>query len=206
MLSDVLCGVGLTRWLAVDPHPDAVCDFSTFPLEYVSSVPWMLDAVSSNLPTSSVIVAPHPESTPLAEVFAIHLARPSATVLADQNTDGRTVVHGISGTVRDRAPVFVVHSIGDGNVIHAAAEALLEAGCLPKMVIVASHALVTQSALGKLRQLPLTAVFSSDSLAFPEAGSLPLHIVSLAPLLAETVDRLNSGQTLDELVFHASLQ
>jgi ribose-phosphate pyrophosphokinase len=142
----------------------------------------------------------------MAEVYAANLGRPWATVLTDEKTDGQILVQGISGTVRDRAPVFVDHVLGDGNVIHAAAEALLEAGCLPNMAIVTSHHLMTKQALGRLGRLPLSAVFSSDSLPFPETTSLPLRVVSLAPLLAETVLRLNREQALDELVFHANVQ
>jgi hypothetical protein len=47
-------------------------------------------------------------------------------------------------------------------------------------------------------------VFWSDSLPFVETRSLPLRVVSFAPLLAETVVRLNGEQAPDELVVHAN--
>jgi ribose-phosphate pyrophosphokinase len=79
---------------------------------------------------------------------------------------------------------------------------MLAAGCLPEITVVASHVLLVGPAIRRLSAVPLKRIVATDSLPTPEHGSLSLQVVSLAPMLAETVSRLNIGQSMTELLSH----
>jgi ribose-phosphate pyrophosphokinase len=111
-------------------------------------------------------------------------------------------VHGIVGEVAGRAPVIVDDMISTGGTIEAAAQALLAAGCRREITVVASHALLVNPSVERLSALPLKQVVVTDSLPLPEHGSLPIKTVSLAPMLAEIITRLNVGESMDEMLSH----
>jgi phosphoribosylpyrophosphate synthetase len=68
------------------------------------------------------------------------------------------------------------------------------------MTVLATHGELTAETIARLARLPLEAVVVSDSISPAVKTSLPLHVVSLDSLLAETISRLHTGRTLDEPV------
>jgi ribose-phosphate pyrophosphokinase len=68
--------------------------------------------------------------------------------------------------------------------------------------VVATHGLLVGPAIARLAPLPLRRIVVTDSLPLPQQDSLPLQVVSLAPTLAETITRLNVGESLSDLLSH----
>jgi ribose-phosphate pyrophosphokinase len=78
---------------------------------------------------------------------------------------------------------------------------MLEAGCLSSGIkVAASHALLVGPAAERLGKLPIERIYVSDTVPTPEQFSVPLQVVSLGPLLAETIQRLYKGQSIAGLV------
>jgi ribose-phosphate pyrophosphokinase len=92
--------------------------------------------------------------------------------------------------------------LSTGGTVEAAVKALLVAGCVPEVTMVTSHTLLVGRAIGRLQALPLRQVVVTDSIAWPTGVPLPLHMVSLAPLLAEAIQRLHRRQALGDLIVH----
>jgi ribose-phosphate pyrophosphokinase len=107
---------------------------------------------------------------------------------------------GITGEVRGRMPLIVDDMISTGATIDAAAEALLAAGCLSDMVVVATHALLVGPAIARLHDLPLRRLLTTDRVALPDDAPLPLEIVGLAPLLVAAITRLHEERPLRDLI------
>jgi len=63
-------------------------------------------------------------------------------------------------------------------------------------------ALLVGPAVERLSALPLKRLTVTDSLPLRQHGSLPITTVSLAPMLAETMTRLNVGESVNELLTH----
>jgi len=150
----------------------------------------------------SVIVAPDLGAVKLAESYGELLNRPIAIAHKTRLSGEEVRVRGIVGEVAGRVPIIVDDMISTGGTIEAAAAAMLAAGCIPEITVVASHALLVGPAIRRLSALPLKRIVVTDSLPTPEHGSLPLQVVNLAPMLAETVSRLNVGESMTELLSH----
>ena len=108
----------------------------------------------------------------------------------------------VTGEVQGRKPIIVDDMIDSGGTQRAAIDALMEAGCEPGITAVASHGLFVGSAEEKLRDTPVERIVVTDSVPPPEGLELPLEVISLASLLAETIDRLHNDRSLDELIAH----
>ena len=200
--ADMLGVAGFERIVAVDLHTVSLEGFFSIPLEHLSAVSLLANAVDELATDKSVIVAPDLGAVKLAERYGEMLRRPIAIAHKIRLSGEEVRVRGIVGEVAGQAPIIVDDMISTGGTIAAAAAAMIAAGCLPEITVVASHALLVGSAIHRLSALPLKRIVVTDSLPTPEHGSLALQVVSLAPMLAETVSRLNVGESMTELLSH----
>jgi ribose-phosphate pyrophosphokinase len=81
LIADLLHTSGLQRLLAVDLHTAAMEGAFAIPLEHLSAVPLLVQAVQPRTATNAVIVAPGLGAVKLAERYASLLQRPLAIVL-----------------------------------------------------------------------------------------------------------------------------
>jgi ribose-phosphate pyrophosphokinase len=202
LIADMLAIAGLERIVAVDLHTAALEGFFSVPLEHLSAVSLLANAIDEFVTGETVIVAPDLGAVKLAERYGELLRRPIAIVHKTRISGSEVAVRGIVGEVSGRAPVIVDDMISTGGTIEAAASALLAAGCLREITVAATHALLVGPAIARLSALPLKRIAATDSLPAPEYGSLPAQVVSVAPILAETVTRLNIGESMNELLRH----
>lgn len=203
VVADLLSAVGLDRTVAVDLHSGALEGVFHAPLEHLTAVPLLCDALRPRLPADAVIVAPDLGATKLSERYARLLGLPVAFVHKRRLTGERVTVRGVTGEVRDRAPLVVDDMITTGGTVEAAIGAVLEAGARPDVTVCATHGLFVANAAARLTALPVTRLLTTDSVIAGDAGGLPLERAGLAPLLAEVISRLHSDRSLGELIVHA---
>jgi ribose-phosphate pyrophosphokinase len=202
VIADMLAAAGFQRIVAVDLHTPSFEGFFSVPLEHLSAVAVLANAIDALVTNDAVIVAPDLGAVKLAESYAQLLRRPIAIVHKMRLSGSDVKVRGIVGEVAGRAPVIVDDMISTAGTIEAAVKALLGAGCREQILVVASHALLVGPAIQRLSALPLKRLVVTDSLPLPELGSLPIEVVSLASLLGETMTRLSVGQSMSELLSH----
>lgn len=198
-----LIGVGglIQRVVVVDAHASAVESFFGVPLEHMSAVPLLAESVREYVAEDSVIVAPDLGAAKLAERYADLLDLPVAIVHKARLSGSEVKVRRVTGEVRDLAPVIVDDMISTGGTIEAAVEASLSGGCRPGITVVASHGLFVGQALRRLGSTPIQRLIVTDSVAPPQEHAPT--VVSLAPLLAQAIDRLHNDLSLDDLLVHA---
>ena len=198
--ADLIAASGLHRVVAVDLHTAALEGFLAVPLEHLSAVPLLVEAVRPALPERAVIVAPDLGAVKLAERYARALDRPVATVHKVRLSGEEVRARGLVGEVRGRAPLVVDDMISTGGTITAAITTLLAAGCVPEVTVVASHALLVGPAVERLGAQPIRRLIVTDSVAIPRDLPLRLEVAGLGPLLAEAIDALHHERPLGRLL------
>jgi ribose-phosphate pyrophosphokinase len=200
LVADVLRASGVDRVVGIDMHTSAVEGFFSIPLEHLSAVSLLAEAARPHVTANSVVVAPDLGATKLAERYAMILGLPVAIVHKTRLSGHEVSVRMITGEVRGLAPLIVDDMISTGGTITAAVEALLSAGCLPDVLVVASHALLVGPAVDRLGAVPARRLIATDSLPVARTSALTLEVVSLAPLLADAIDRLHTNRSLEDLL------
>jgi len=202
--ADLLRAGSFDRIVSVDLHTVSLEGFFAMPLEHLSAVALLADRIRDSVGAEAVIVAPDLGAVKMAERYGDRLHCPMAVVHKIRTgPEGRDVkVHGIVGEVAERTPVIIDDMISTGGTIAAASEALLAAGSTPEITVVATHALLVGPAVERLSALPIKRLVVTDSLPLVERGSLPLEAVSIAPMLAEAIRRLNIGSSMEGLITH----
>jgi len=202
LIADLFSAAGIQRLVAIDLHSPTLEGFVSFPLEHLTAVPALAAALGNGL-RERVIVAPDLGAARLADRFGRALNLAVAMVHKTRITGEEVLVRGVTGDVAGRAPIIVDDMISTGATIAAAVAALREAGCRPQFTVVASHALLVGGAVTRLQQLALERVIVTDSVAIPAAAvALALHVVSIAPSIAECIGRLHRDRSLADLLVH----
>ena len=201
LIADLLAKSGIGRLVAVDLHSQGVEGAFAIPVEHVSAVPILAEAVHSSVPRNAVIVSPDLGAVKMAERYAKLLDLPVAIIHKTRISGAEVSVQRIVGDVRDKQILVIDDMISTGGTIAKAIQALLEAGCSSSGIKVAtSHGLLVGSATERLGKLPIEKIYVSDSVPTPERFPVPIQVSSLDRLLAETIQRLHNQQSIARLV------
>jgi ribose-phosphate pyrophosphokinase len=203
LVADLIAVSGVQRVVAIDVHTPAIEAFFSVPLEHLSAVRLLTEAVRPLCGDATTIVAPDLGATRLAERYGQALGLPIAIVHKTRISGEQVRVSGITGDVRGRSPIIVDDMISTGGTIEAAYHALLEAGCRAELGIVATHGLFVGNAIDRLQALPLRQVIVSDSVLLPESPPFPVEVISLREFLSEVIRRLYEQRSLADPSEHA---
>ena len=122
LIADLLGVAGFERIVAVDLHTVSLEGFFSIPLEHLSAVSLLANAIEEFVTDKSVIVAPDLGAVKLAESYGELLSRPIAIAHKIRISGEEVRVRGIVGEVGGRAPIIVDDMISTGGTIEAAAD------------------------------------------------------------------------------------
>jgi ribose-phosphate pyrophosphokinase len=201
LIADLLATSGIQRVIAVDLHSQGVESAFAIPVEHVSAVPILAEAVRSSVSRNAVIVSPDLGAVKMAERYAKLLDLPVAIIHKTRISGAEVSIQRIVGDVRDKQVLVVDDMISTGGTVEKAILALLAAGCLSSGIKVAtSHGLLVGPAAERLGKLPIEKIYASNSVPTPDRFPLPIEVRSLAGLLAETIQRLHASESIAGLI------
>ena len=201
LIADLLATSGIQRLVAVDLHSQGVESAFAIPVEHVSAVAILAEAVRSSVPRNAVIVSPDLGAVKMAERYAKLLDLPVAIIHKTRTSGAEVSIQRIVGDVRDKQVLVVDDMISTGGTIEKAIKALLEAGCLSSGIkVAASHGLLVGPAAERLGKLPIERIYISDSVPGPEQFPVPIQVSSLEWLLGETIQRLHASESIAGLI------
>jgi ribose-phosphate pyrophosphokinase len=194
LVADLLVASGIERLVTLDLHTDAIEGFFTLPVERLSAVSLLADAIKAVRSENGVIVAPDLGAAKLAERYAGLLDLPVAIVHKTRTGPEAVVASRVTGEVGGRLPIVVDDMMSTGATVEAALRAVRSNGADPQGAIVAAtHGLFVGACAERLRDLEIAHLFVTDSLATIPPAGLNLRIVSVAGLVAQAVRRLSAA-------------
>jgi len=199
VVADALVSSGAQRLVVVDPHTAALEAMCSVPLEVVSAVPRMADALRDAVTARSVIVAPDFGAHKLAERYAAELGCP-VVIVRKSRVSGEVVrAEGLVGDVDGCSVIIVDDMITTGGTIDAAMRLLQAHGAAGGAIVAASHGLLVGSAGERLAAAGVSRVLVTDSLTPVEHPGLAVQVRSIAGLLADAIGRLHRNEDLGQL-------
>jgi ribose-phosphate pyrophosphokinase len=197
--ANIVGTAGFDRLMLIDAHTPAIEGFFETPLDHLTAVPLLAQAVAPSISGNSVVVAPDFGAVKLARAYANQLNVPMAFVHKTRLNGEAVEAHAVIGDVRDRLPLIVDDMLSTGATIEAAVGALRAAGAVEPMAVAVTHALLVGHAREILERLMLARVVATDTV-FMDPAALPrIEVCSVAPLLATAIQRNHHAESLADL-------
>ena len=200
LVADLVSAAGADRILCVDLHAAQIQGFYNIPVDHLFAAPVLLDAIRDSHLLPLTVVSPDAGGVERARAFAKRLG--AGLAIVDKRRKGKNeveVLH-IIGDVRDRN-VIVVDDIIDTagtliNTVHALREngaKRIFAGCV--------HPVLSGPAIDRINGSPIEKIFCTNSIPLDEkvVRCPVLQPLSIAPLLAEAIQRIHQGASVSSL-------
>jgi len=198
--ANAIAVAGADRLVVVDPHTSGFESTCPIPVETLSALSVLTDALRDRTAGRSVVVAPDLGAVKLAEGFATRLGLPVAVVRKSRVTGASVRADEVVGDVEGCQTVIVDDMITTGATIEAAARLLEGRGARPHAIVAATHGLLVDPALDRLDRLELARLLVTDTIAVPTVGP-SLEVCSVAALLSDVIGRLHREEPLGDVGF-----
>jgi ribose-phosphate pyrophosphokinase len=197
----MLEAAGIGHVVTFDVHAPQVEGFFSIPTDDIETMSVMDSALGPLLDAETVIVAPDLGAVRRARDTSRRLQRPMALCLKRRHDGTEVEVTGVVGDVDGRACIIVDDMISTGATVAESVRALRAAGAREVRAVVATHAVFAPGAVERLAGAGVRDVVVTDTVA-PSGTEWPAtpghHVVSVAPLIARVIRRLETGESLRE--------
>lgn len=201
VIADALVGAGAQRLVVVDPHTAAFEAMCAVPVESLTAVGVLTDGLRPFTAPGTVVVAPDLGAITLAEHYATLLSRPVAMIRKTRISGARVRAEELVGDVIARPVVIVDDMISTGATIEAASRVLRDHVADTGITVAATHGPLVSDAVERLRKIGVRRLLVTDSTAQTTSCDL-VAVHTIAPLLADAINRLHHDQALDDLLAH----
>jgi ribose-phosphate pyrophosphokinase len=201
LIADMLQTAGANRVLTIDLHAGQVQGFFNIPVDELTAMqPLLRDYVIGMELIDPVVVAGDLGFAKRARNFADMIGASVAFVEKRRlGNNSRSESLGVIGDVRGKSAIIIDDEIDTAGSIVGAAEIVEKAGA--RIIYAAcTHALLTGSAVERLRNSPLQEIIMTDTVAQPMSKRLPnMTILSVSLLLGEAISRIHTGESVGAL-------
>ena len=191
LMADMFKTAGADRLIAVDLHTAQIQGFFDGPVDHLMALPILSEYVSRRYGHEQLaVVSPDAGRIKVAEQWSNRLGgAPLAFIhkTRDINRPNESVANRVVGQVEGRICVLVDDMIDTGGTIVKAAEALMKDGAAG-VVIAATHAILSDPAVDRLKNSPATEVVVTNTLPIPSDRQFDkLTVLSIAPLISRAI-------------------
>ena len=201
LVADLLTVAGVSRMVSVDLHSGQTQGFFDKPVDHLTAMPVLVEYCRNECSDDLVVVAPDAGRVKVAERFAQHLNADLAFV-HKRHIKGKSdtvEARAVIGDVDGRRCVIVDDRIDTGGTIVAAAEQLVEHGAIDVWAM-ATHAVLADPAVDRLKNAPLDRVVVTDTVPIPAEKQIDkMEVLSIAGIVADAIDAVFEDTSVSEI-------
>ena len=203
MVSDFFAVAGADRIMSVDLHSGQIQGFFDGPVDHLTAVPILTDFLREHASRDFVMVGPDTGRIKVAELAARHLAGDVdvASVYKRRPKDAVNQVQAldIMGDVDGRMCVLIDDMIDTASTICAAADILMENGATDVWAM-ATHAVLSEPAVDRLKNSKISRVVVTDTLPLPPEKQIDkIEVCSVARIIADAIDAVFEDASVSEI-------
>ena len=191
LMADLFKTAGADRLIAVDLHADQIQGFFDGPVDHLMALPILTDYVKDKYGDQRLaVVSPDAGRIKVAERWSAKLGgAPLAFIHKTRRIDvaNEVVANRVVGDVSGRICVLTDDMIDTGGTIVKAAEACIDEGAAG-VIIAATHAILSEPAVDRLKNCSATEVVVTNTLPVAEDKQFDkLTTLSIAPLISRAI-------------------
>ncbi|MBA4118499.1 MAG: phosphoribosylpyrophosphate synthetase [Candidatus Puniceispirillum sp.] len=196
LVANLLTQAGAHRVLTFDLHATQIQGFFDIPVDNLFASPVFCEDIAKHFP-KCLMVSPDMGGVVRTRAMAKRLGAEIAIIDKRRERAGVAEVMHIVGNVAGRHCVLLDDIVDSGGTLCKAAKALMEEGAL-SVSAYAIHGVLSGSAVESIMASALETLVITDSIQAREdiLACPKIRHVSIAPLLAEAIDRVNEERSV----------
>ena len=200
LVADLLVTAGANRVLTMTLHSPQVHGFFSVPVDHMNALTVLAAHFRRRRLANTVVVSPDLGNVKEASHFARMLTLPVAAASKKRLSDDRVVIEALVGDVDGRNVIVFDDEIANGGTIVEVLEKLRERR-VKRISVACTHGLFTGKAIARLSAQPdIAEIVTTDTVPVPAEKRLPnMTVLSVAPLLAQTIRRIHAGKSVSRL-------
>jgi ribose-phosphate pyrophosphokinase len=200
LVADLLVTAGASRVLTMTLHSPQVHGFFSVPVDHLHALREIAAHFRAGDLSNSVVVSPDLGNAKQAAALATMLGLPVAAGAKERLNDEEVTITSIIGEVTGRNVIVLDDEIARGTTIIEVLAKLREQGAR-SVRIACTHGLFCDGALKRIAAWPeVEQIVCTNTVALPESEQHDkLHVISVAPALAEAIRRIHEGESVSAL-------
>ena len=200
LVADLLVTAGVNRVLTLTLHSPQVHGFFSVPVDHLHALRELAAHFRGRDLSRAVVVSPDLGYAKSAAAFARRLGVPVAAGAKQRISDLKVIISAIIGDVAGRDVIILDDEIARGTTVLELLTLLREQD-VRSVAVACTHGLFADGALDKLAASDVTEIVCTNSVPLP-ADHPKLHVLSVAPALAEAISRIHNGESVSALFDH----
>jgi len=201
LVADILTTAGTDRIVSVDLHSGQIQGFFDGPVDHLTAMPVLVEYLRHNLESEPVIVSPDAGRVKYAERYTEHLDADLAIVHKRHRKGKANIVEALDvvGEVDGRPCVIVDDMIDTAGTVCAAAE-LLKADGATDVWVVATHGILSDPAIDRIKNSVISRVVITNTLPLPDDHQIDkIEVLSIAGVIADALDAVFEDASVSEI-------
>ncbi|HBD07444.1 MAG TPA: phosphoribosylpyrophosphate synthetase [Syntrophobacteraceae bacterium] len=200
LIADLLSVAGAQRVIAVDLHANQIQGFFNIPVDNLFAAKVLLQDLQERFGRDAVIVAPDAGGVERARAFAKRLHADLAIIDRRYGVEQGVNDWRLVGDVKGRTVVILDDMIDTGRTLLRAMEATMASGA-SEIHAYCVHPVLSGSTVDKVTHAPLVSLTVTDTIPLSSnaAACGKIRVISVAPLLAETIRRAYNEESVSSL-------
>ncbi|HVM40091.1 MAG TPA: ribose-phosphate diphosphokinase [Acidimicrobiia bacterium] len=201
LLADMFTAAGVDRVVTVDLHTGQIQGFFDMPVDHLRAMPVLTEYLLGVIDGNITVVAPDAGGGKLARYFANELNADIAFIDKRRPAGTHNVAQAMEvvGEVDGRTCVIVDDMIDTAGTVTSAAELLAERGAVD-VYIAATHALLSDPAVDRLKNAPVREVVVTNTVPVPDDKQFDtLRVLSIAEIVADALDAVFEDTSVSEI-------
>ncbi len=199
LLADVITVAGASRVVTIDLHSPQIQGFFDIPVDNLYALPVIYEYIHKNLDLRDpVVISPDAGGVERARQLANKLGCGIAIIYKRRPEPNKAEVFDVVGDVEGKETIIVDDIIDTGGTVVAASNLLLNKGA-KRVIVCATHGVLSGPAVDRLVDSPIEQVIITNTIPVGEKNFPKLRVISVAPLLAETIKRIHEEESVSSL-------
>jgi ribose-phosphate pyrophosphokinase len=200
LVANLIETAGADRVVTMDLHSDQIQGFFNIPVDTLTALPILANYVKSKNLKDLVVVAPDTGRAKVAKKLADRIGATLAILHKVRGGHHQSEVTHVVGEVKGKTVIITDDMIDTAGTITSGVNALRAEGCNKEIYVVATHGILSGSAVDRMKKADFAEVVFSDSVPIPKEKQFSgLKILSAAELLGEAIKRNYENQSITSL-------
>ena len=201
VVANMLQTVGVERLLTMDLHADQIQGFFDIPVDNIYASPVLLGDLNEKKYENLIVVSPDVGGVVRARALAKQLGTDLAIIDKRRPKANVSEVMHVIGDIDGRNCVIMDDMIDTAGTLVKAAEVLKERGA-KKVYAYCTHPIFSGPAIERIANgTALDEVVVTNTIPLSDAakGCAKIRQLSVAPLIAETIQRISKGESVSSM-------